>query len=76
MILSKTSLIIYRRLPAITSERDTLALQKDLDILAQWASKWQMKFNISKCTLMRCTKSPNPIPPRYSLQGINLDESD
>ena len=62
--------LLYR---VITSEQDTVALQKDLDILAQWASKWQMKFNISKCTFMR---SPNPTPSRYSLQGVNLDESD
>ena len=50
--------LLYR---VITSEQDTVALQKDLDILAQWASKWQMKFNISKCTFMRCTRSLNPI---------------
>ena len=65
--------LLYR---VITSEQDTVALQKDLDILAQWASKWQMKFNISKCTFMRCTRSLNPIPSKYSLQGVNLDESD
>ena len=53
----------------ITSEQDTTALQKDLDTLVQWASKWQMKFNIGKCTVMRCTRSPNPIHSRYSLHG-------
>ena len=60
--------MLYR---VITSEQDTTALQKDLDTLVQclWASKWQMKFNIGKCTIMRCTRSPNPIHYMYSLQG-------
>ena len=31
--------LLYR---TITSEQDTMALQKDLDTLVQWASKWQM----------------------------------
>ena len=56
--------LLYR---FITSEQDTTALQKDLDTLVQWASKWQMKFNIGKCTIMRCTRSPNPIYYMYSL---------
>ena len=53
-----------------------MALQKDLDTLVQWASKWQMKFNTSKCTIMRCTRSANPIQFKYTLQETNLEESD
>ena len=65
--------LLYR---TITSEQDTMALQKDLDTLVQWASKWQMKFNTSKCTIMRCTRSANPIQFKYTLQETNLEESD
>ena len=50
-----------------------MALQKDLDTLDQWASKWQMKFNTSKCTIMR---SANLIQFKYTLQETNLEESD
>ena len=49
------------------------ALQKDL---AQWASKWQMCFNIGKCTVMRCTRPLHPIVASYSLYGSNLVVSD
>ena len=65
--------LLYR---TITSEQDTMALQKDLDTLVQWASKWQMKFNTSKCTIMKCTRSANPIQLKYTLQETNLEESD
>ena len=33
----------------MTSEKDIVSLQKDLDRLIQWADKWQMMFNTSKC---------------------------
>ena len=65
--------LLYR---IITSVHDTTALQKDLDTLTQWASKWQMRYNIDKCSVMRCTRSLHPIVANYSLCGINLDVSD
>ena len=34
--------LLYRE---IHNPEDQLALQKDLDILEQWASKWGMQFN-------------------------------
>jgi len=34
-------------------------LQKDLDTLSQWAVIWKMRFNPSKCAVMRCTRSHN-----------------
>jgi len=27
-------------------------MQDDLDRLMEWADKWQMKFNVSKCKVM------------------------
>ena len=38
--------ILYRRTMAPT---DAEALQSDLDTLADWAHRWQMHFNVSKC---------------------------
>ena len=37
---------IYRQ---ITSFRDALSLQNDLDKLCSWAKKWLLRFNITKC---------------------------
>ena len=31
-----------------------------------------MRFNLSKCTVMRCTRSHNPIIVNYSLHGFSL----
>ena len=56
----------------IKSEQDSILLQWDLDTLAQWAKVWQMRFNLSKCTIMRCTRSHNPIIVNYSLHGFTL----
>ena len=44
--------LLYR---TINSIEDSLILQKDLELLSQWATVWQMKFNVSKCTVIRCT---------------------
>ena len=41
---------IYRK---ITTEKDCAALQKDLDMLQEWSNKWLLKFNTSKCKVMR-----------------------
>ena len=42
--------LIYR---SINSEADRLQLQKDLDALSTWGRCWDMKFNTSKCHIMR-----------------------
>jgi len=31
---------------------DTVRLQEDLDRLNEWAEKWQMMFNASKCKVI------------------------
>ena len=54
----------------IKSEQDSILLQWDLDTLCQWAKVWQMRFNLSKCTFMRCTRSQYPIIVNYSLYGF------
>ena len=56
----------------IKSEQDSILLQQDLDTSSQWAKVWQMRFNLSKCTVMRCTRSHNPIIVNYSLHGFTL----
>ena len=61
--------LLYR---AIKTEQDSILLQQDLNALSQWAVTWQMRFNLSKCTVMRCTRSQNPMIANYSLHGSIL----
>ena len=32
--------------------QDNISMQADLDQLVEWADKWQMQFNVSKCHLL------------------------
>ena len=41
---------IYRK---IATENDCVKLQKDLDILQEWSSKWLLSFKAKKCKVMR-----------------------
>ena len=41
---------IYR---TVTTDSDCLSLQKDIDSIEEWASKWQLKFHPKKCKTMR-----------------------
>ena len=59
----------------IKSEEDSSALQKDLDTLSVWESKWDMQFNPSKCQVVQVTgsKSKKPINSEYILHGQVLE---
>ena len=61
--------LLYR---TIKSEQDSVLLQQDLDTLSLWAKVWQMRFNLGKCTVIRCTRSHNPMIINYSLHGFTL----
>ena len=62
--------LIYRE---IHNPEDQLALQKDLDILEQWANKWGMQFNPSKCNILSISRS-TPLHRFYSLCGTVLQD--
>ena len=59
----------------IKGEEDSSALQKDLDTLSVWESKWDMQFNPSKCQVVQVTgsKSKKPINSEYILYGQVLE---
>ena len=59
----------------IKGEEDSSALQKDLDTLLVWESKWDMQFNPSKCQVVQVTgsKSKKPINSEYILHGQVLE---
>ena len=57
----------------IHTKTDAQQLQSDLDCLSRWAKIWQMSFNITKCIVMKCSKSLSIISFNYSLNGHVLD---
>ena len=51
--------VCYR---VIRSVKDCLALQNDIDRLGQWARKWGMRFQPSKCNMIRFSKKKTQYP--------------
>ena len=49
---------LYRKIDTLA---DSHSLQQDILRLQDWADKWQMKFNIKKCKLLRITKRTKTI---------------
>ena len=64
--------LLYRQ---INTKEDAALLQKDLDILTQWSSDWQMKFNPAKCSLLRITnKRKHIVKSIYNMMGTDLQQ--
>ena len=61
---------IYREIKDPTI--DTVILQSDLDSVSEWANKWKMHFNVSKCEVMRITHSRDKSVPNYHLEEMSL----
>ena len=43
-------------------------MQRDLDIMVEWADKWQMEFNVDKCKVMHIGKKNAKFP--YYMKGF------
>uniref|UniRef100_A0A8C3HZR7 Reverse transcriptase domain-containing protein n=1 Tax=Chrysemys picta bellii TaxID=8478 RepID=A0A8C3HZR7_CHRPI len=57
-------------LKIVKTKADCEELQKDLTKLSDWATKWQMKFNVDTCKVMHSGKNnPNYT---YNMMGANL----
>ena len=65
--------VIYRN---ISSEQDSAVLQRDIDALQRWESRWLMSFNATKCNVLRVTNKRAPIQTLYSIHGQTLDVVD
>ena len=50
--------ILYRE---IQTQEDSHKLQNDIDILCNWESRWQMRFNVAKCYAMHMTHKRKPL---------------
>ena len=59
--------ILYR---TIKTHEDATKFQQDLDLLHEWAVKWQLRFNVTKCTIMLFTRTLSSI--NYKLNDNNL----
>ena len=53
---------------------DCQELQRDLDNVCNWASRWQMKFNVTKCKVMHY--GHGNIKHNYSMEGVPVEEVD
>ena len=56
----------------IRSTADCDAFQRDLDLIASWCSKWQMRLNVSKCDLLCISNKRLPSKPSYYINNHNL----
>ena len=52
---------------------DSDQLQRDLDRLQTWETRWNMEFNPSKCQVIRVTSSRTPLHTQYILHGQVLE---
>jgi len=62
--------LLYR---IICSIEDTVRLQEDLNRLSEWTDTWQLRFNITKCSVIQCTRSMTPFINNYSLNDHLLN---
>ena len=51
---------------------DSIALQSDLTTLDLWADRWQVKFNPSKCEVMKITHNKDKSIPQCQVSGTEL----
>ena len=65
--------LLYR---VINSAEDANMLQEDLNRLSEWANTWKLRFNVSKCTVIRCTRSLTPFNHVYTFNNHILNLSD
>ena len=47
-------------------------MQIDLTTLNLWADRWQMKFNPTKCEVMRISHNKDKRSTRYNISGTEL----
>ena len=63
---------IYCRIPRINNSVNIESLQQDIDRLVTWSAKWQLPFNLSKCTVLHLGKfNPRHV---YNMNGHSIEE--
>ena len=62
---------------ALKSPEDPTTLQKDLDKLAEWETRWQMEFHPDKCQVLQITRNrTRRVNSKYVLNGHTLEVVD
>ena len=56
----------------ITSTDDEQLLQRDINSLQEWSVKWELSFNVQKCSVMRFTRKKNVMPADYHLANEEI----
>jgi hypothetical protein len=71
-MLWKKSIMRQIAYVTISSDADAANLQQGLDKLAEWESKWLMKFHPEKCNVLTISKKRSP-SKYYSRVGLTRD---
>jgi len=50
---------------------DRKRLQRDLDLIGDWADKWQLRFNLEKCKTMHLEGASQETRVRYEMKRPN-----
>ena len=58
---------------SVCTANDVIQLQRDLDGLCEWSSKWQLLFHPSKCTLLSIGNSTSTHSHNYSMDSSHLE---
>jgi len=58
---------------SVVSQVDRSMLNNDLDTVCEWADRWQMKFNVSKCKVMHYGRKDTGIDPSYYMYGQPIE---
>ena len=56
----------------ITSTDDEQLLQRDINSLQEWSVKWELSFNVQKCSAMWFTRKKNVMPANYHLANEEI----
>jgi len=58
---------------SVVNQADHTTLQNDLDKVCEWADRWEMKFNVSKCKVMHYGRKITGIEPSYCMYGKPIE---
>ena len=58
---------------SVANQADRISLQYDLDTVCEWADRWEMKFNVSKCKVMHYGRKSTDIEPTYYMYGKPIE---
>jgi exonuclease III len=64
---------IYRH---INSHQDHLILQRDINNIHNWSTKWGLTFNENKCTVISLRRNNNPNEYMYCMDNTHLPHSE